>query len=57
VSVLGAVEVAPPAEQPSQLAFTGAHTVRMLVIGSALLTVGALLTSVSRRRALGTIES
>jgi hypothetical protein len=52
VTVLGVVETAPQAAAPTQLAFTGAHTVFTLLLGAALMAVGALLTAASRRRVL-----
>ena len=51
VAVLGAVEVAP-AVPVAQLAFTGSHTVPMLILGAGLLAAGAAMTAASRRRLL-----
>jgi hypothetical protein len=48
VAVLGSVEVAPVAK----LAFTGSHTVPMLILGAGLLGAGAAMTAASRRRLL-----
>jgi hypothetical protein len=52
VSVLGVVAEAPAAQAPTQLAFTGAHTVEMLFIAAGLLALGSLLTAAARRGVL-----
>jgi hypothetical protein len=50
-AVLGAVEQAP-APAPTQLAFTGAHTVEMLFAAAGLLALGSVLTAAARRGVL-----
>lgn len=53
-AVLGSVEQAPA---PTQLAFTGAHTVEMLFAAAGLLALGSVLTAAARRGVLNGIDS